>query len=113
MTRMRFASVAAVLGVLGAMAAGLEAQALSSQERRIRAAVDASRDAQIAYLQRVVEIPSATLDLEGVRRVGAVFRASLDSLGFTTRWIPMPDSMRRAGHLVAEHRGKPERCGCC
>ena len=70
------------------------------------AAVEASREEQIAYLQHVVDIPSATLDLEGVRRVGAVFRASLDSLGFTTRWVTVPDSMRRAGHLVAEHRGK-------
>lgn len=70
------------------------------------AAVEGSREEQIAYLQHVVDIPSATLDLEGVRRVGAVFRASLDSLGFTTRWVTVPDSMRRAGHLVAEHRGK-------
>lgn len=104
---MNIPAFVAVLGVLGAMAASLEAQALTSQERRIRAAVDATRDDQIAYLQRVVDIPSATLDLDGVRHVGAVFRASLDSLGFTTRWVTVPDSMRRAGHLVAEHRGKP------
>jgi glutamate carboxypeptidase len=105
MTRLRIPCAA--LGVSCALAVQLHSQALSSQEQRIRAAVEASRDDQIAYLQRVVDIPSATLDLEGVRRVGAVFRASLDSLGFTTRWIPMPDSMRRGGHLVAEHRGKP------
>lgn len=104
---MNIPAFVAVLGVLGAMAASLEAQALTSQERRIRAAVDATRDDQIAYLQRVVDIPSATLDVDGVRHVGAVFRASLDSLGFTTRWVTVPDSMRRAGHLVAEHRGKP------
>lgn len=105
MTRLRISLAA--LGISCAVAAHLDAQALSAQERRIRAAVDAARDDQIAYLQRVVDIPSGTLDLEGVRRVGAAFRASLDSLGFTTRWVPMPDSMRRAGHLVAEHRGKP------
>jgi glutamate carboxypeptidase len=103
----RFRTPFAALGAGCALAVQLHGQALASQERRIRAAVDASRDDQIAYLQRVVDIPSATLDLEGVRKVGAVFRASLDSLGFTTRWVSMPDSLRRAGHLVAEHRGKP------
>jgi glutamate carboxypeptidase len=106
MTHPQISSCAAALAVACAIASGLEGQALSAQERRIRAAVDATRDDQIAYLQRIVDIPSATLDLEGVRHVGAVFRASLDSLGFTTRWVTVPDSMRRAGHLVAEHRGK-------
>lgn len=104
---MKIPSCAAALCACCAIAATLDAQALSSRERRIKVAVEATRDEQIAYLQRVVDIPSATLDLEGVRRVGAVFRASLDSLGFTTRWVGMPDSLRRAGHLVAEHRGKP------
>lgn len=80
---------------------------LPPQEQRIRNAIAASREEQIAYLQRVVDIPSSTLNVEGVRRVGAVFRASLDSLGFTTRWIDMPEGMRRGGHLVASHRGRP------
>jgi glutamate carboxypeptidase len=48
------------------------------------------------------------MNLAGVRRVGDVFRASLDSLGFTTRWVPQ-DGVHRAGHLVAEHRGRPGR----
>jgi glutamate carboxypeptidase len=107
MARRQTLSLAAALVLRCVIASSVEAQALSSQERRIMAAVAASREEQIAYLQHVVDIPSATLDLEGVRRVGAVFRASLDSLGFTTRWVTVPDSMRRAGHLVAEHRGKP------
>ncbi len=79
---------------------------LTPSEQRIRSAIAASRDDAVAYLQRVVDVPSATLDLAGVRRVGAIFRASFDSLGFTTSWVPMPDSVRRAGHLVADHRGK-------
>ncbi|HMA44024.1 MAG TPA: M20/M25/M40 family metallo-hydrolase [Gemmatimonadales bacterium] len=106
MARRQTLSLAAALILRCVIASSVAAQALSSQERRIMAAVEASREEQIAYLQHVVDIPSATLDLEGVRRVGAVFRASLDSLGFTTRWVTVPDSMRRAGHLVAEHRGK-------
>jgi glutamate carboxypeptidase len=97
--------IALALMLLGAP---LTAQTtLTRQEQRIRAAITASRDDQIAYLQRVVDIPSATLDLAGVKRVADVFRASFDSLGFTATWVPMPAEMRRAGHLVAEHRGKP------
>jgi len=94
--------------MLASAAAPLAAQtSLTLEERRIQGAIAALRDDQIAYLQRVVDIPSSTQNLEGVRRVGAVFRASLDSLGFVTRWVAMPDSMRRAGHLVAEHSGRP------
>ena len=84
----------------------LQAPGLDRQEQRIRATIAASREAQIAYLQRVVDIPSSTLNFEGVRRIGAVFRASLDSLGFTTQWVAVPAAVGRAGHLVAVHRGK-------
>jgi glutamate carboxypeptidase len=80
---------------------------LTPDERRIRDAITASRDEQIAYLQRIVDIPSATLDTLGVKRVGAVFKATFDSLGFTTSWASLPDSVRRAGHFIAEHKGKP------
>jgi glutamate carboxypeptidase len=85
----------------------LQVQGLDRPEQRIRASIAAAREAQITYLQRVVDIPSSTLNLEGVRKVGAVFRASLDSLAFTTQWVAVPDAVGRAGHLVAEHRGKP------
>ncbi len=81
--------------------------ALTRPEQRVRAAIAASHDDAVAYLQRVVDIPSATQDTAGVRRVADVFRASFDSLGFTAAWVPMPAAMHRAGHLVAEHRGKP------
>ncbi len=85
----------------------LQAPSLDRAEQRIRNTIGAAREAQIGYLQRVVDIPSSTLNLEGVRKVGAVFRASLDSLGFTTSWVAVPDAVGRAGHLVAEHHGKP------
>jgi len=85
----------------------LQAPSLDRTERRIRAGIAAAREAQITYLQQVVDIPSSTLNFEGVRKVGAVFRASLDSLGFATTWVGVPDAVGRAGHLVAEHRGRP------
>src|SRR6266480_4155309 len=90
-----------------ALAASLAAQSLDRQERRMRDVIAAAREQQIGYLQRVVDVPSSTLNLEGVRKVGAVFRVSLDSLGFKTSWVAVPDAVGRAGHLVAEHRGKP------
>jgi glutamate carboxypeptidase len=92
--------------VLGLLLLVLQAPSLDRTEQRVRQNIAAAREAQIAYLQRVVDIPSSTLDFDGVRKVGAVFRASLDSLGFTTRWVTVPDAVGRAGHLVAEHRGK-------
>ena len=84
----------------------LQAPSLDRAEQRVRTGVAAAREEQITYLQRVVDIPSSTLNFEGVRKVGAVFRASLDSLGFTTNWVAVPDAVGRAGHLVAEHRGR-------
>jgi len=84
----------------------LQAPSLDRTEQRVRAGIAAAREAQITYLQQVVDIPSSTLNFEGVRKVGAVFRASLDSLGFTTTWVAVPDAVGRAGHLVGEHKGK-------
>jgi len=85
---------------------GLSAQSLDRTEQRLRTTIAAARDEQVAYLQRVVDIPSSTLNFDGVRKVGAAFRASFDSLGFTTSWATVPEEVGRAGHLVAEHRGK-------
>jgi glutamate carboxypeptidase len=84
----------------------LQGPGLDRTEQRIRQNITATRETQITYLQRVVDIPSSTLNFDGVKKVGAVFRASLDSLGFTTRWAAVPDAVGRAGHLIAEHRGK-------
>ncbi len=107
MTPVRTALAAAALMLLGAPVAAQTT--LSPVERALRDTILSERPDAIAYLQRVVDIPSGTLDLAGVQRVGQVFLASLDTLGFTTHWVAMPPEMRRAGHLVAEHRGKAGR----
>jgi glutamate carboxypeptidase len=80
---------------------------LGKTEVRIRDHVRRTTEAQLALLERVVNIPSGTLNLQGVRQVGEVFRAEFDALGFKTRWVEMPPEMGRAGHLMAEHPGKP------
>jgi len=73
-------------------------------ERAIAAYVDAHNAEALALLERVVNINSGTQNFAGVREVGAIFRASLDRLGFTTRWVDGAP-FQRAGHLVAEHAG--------
>ena len=99
--RLAAAILAAAPFIAGAQAA------LTPAEVKIRETLLHTRDDQIAYLERVVNIPSSTLNLAGVRKVGAVFKASFDSLGFETKWVTLPESTQRAGHLVAVHKGKP------
>jgi glutamate carboxypeptidase len=67
--------------------------------------VDEGRDANLALLKRVVDVPSATEDLAGVRKVGAILGEDLSKLGFATRWVELPPELKRAGHLVAERKG--------
>ncbi|TMQ20547.1 MAG: M20 family metallopeptidase [Deltaproteobacteria bacterium] len=81
--------------------------ALDATERAVVSAVDAGNAAALALLERIVNINSGTMNLAGVREVGAVLRAELDALGFTTRWIDGA-GFARAGHLVAE-RGRAGR----
>jgi glutamate carboxypeptidase len=77
---------------------------LGGVEPAIVRAIDAGNPAALALLERAVNINSGTHNLEGVRQVGALFRAELDALGFETRWVD-GSSWQRAGHLVAERRG--------
>ena len=91
----------------------LSAQSLGKSELALRGWIAAHREEQIALLQRMVDIPSGSLNVAGVQRVGALYRAELDRLGFATRWIDLPAEMHRGGHLVAERRGArtPKRGG--
>ena len=79
--------------------------ALDATEKRIAAAVDGRTAQALTLLERVVNINSGTMNLAGVRQVGAAFRAELDTLGFTTRWVDGAP-FNRAGHLVAERNGR-------
>ena len=93
------------IAILCVVAAGrLSAGALTPLEHKILAAVDQRREAAIDLLARAVNIPSATENHEGVRRVGELYAAELKAMGFETRWVEQ-SQVGRAGHLVAEHRG--------
>jgi len=80
-------------------------QQLSEEETRIVRYLEAHEEDAISLLERVVNINSGTMNQEGVRAVGAIFREKLDEIGFQTRWVELPPEMQRAGHLFAERRG--------
>ena len=82
----------------------LAAALTSPIEHRIVTAVDRRNDEGLALLERVVNINSGTMNFEGVRNVGEVFREELDALGFRTRWVDGAP-FKRAGHLIGEHAG--------
>src|SRR5919199_260448 len=80
----------------------------SPQERAITSFIDAHNAEALALLERVVNINSGSMNLAGVRAVGAVLRAEFDALGFNTRWVEGA-AFKRAGHLVADHPGPGPR----
>jgi glutamate carboxypeptidase len=88
--------------------AALAAGSLSDAEQAIARAVDAANPEALALLERIVNINSGTMNLAGVREVGAVLRAELDGIGLQTRWVDGA-AFERAGHLVAEHAGTGPR----
>lgn len=96
---------ALALLAVAALPSGARAEALSSSEEAIIRNVDETADAQIAFIERVVNINSGTMNLAGVRAVGDAFAAEFQALDMTTEWLDMPAEMNRAGHLVARTRG--------
>jgi glutamate carboxypeptidase len=88
------------------IAAAVQTQAgsLSADERRLGEFIDTDNTAALALLERVVNINSGTQNFEGVREVGKAFAAEFAAIGFETRWVD-GTPFKRAGHLVAEHKG--------
>jgi glutamate carboxypeptidase len=83
----------------------VSAQSLDSVERAVSDWTDAHVEEAIDLLETVVNINSGTLNPEGVRQVGEIFKAELDALGFATRWTDPPSDGSRAGHVFAERSG--------
>jgi glutamate carboxypeptidase len=94
----------AVLLLLSAMISSAIQDPLTADERAIVAAVDKRNAEAVTLLERVVNINSGTQNFEGVRKVGDIFRAEFDTLGFKTTWVDGAP-FKRAGHLVAEKPG--------
>ncbi len=86
-------------------AEGIIPAALTPSEVAVRDAVATQLERHVTLLEQAVNIASGTTNHAGVRAVGALFARELEALGFSTRWVSLPDSLHRAGHLVAEHPG--------
>jgi len=95
--------LAFILLLLGSFTAS--AQSLSKLEKAVIATVNQQLPETEAFLEKVVNINSGTLNLPGVRQVGKLMADELDKLGFKTEWVSLPDSPNRAGHLVATRQG--------
>ena len=82
-----------------------KAQSLSPTEKKIVAYINTHLPETKDLLIRTVNINSGTLNIEGVKKVGAIYSAELEKAGLKSEWIHLPDSLQRAGHLVATKKG--------
>jgi len=76
---------------------------LSSVEQAIAASVDSHLAANQAFLEKLININSGTMNFPGVIAVKDQLEPRLEALGFHVRWVPMQSVTGRAGDLVAEH----------
>ncbi len=79
---------------------------LSKSEQNIVKTVDDNLFSTLKLLETSVNINSGTYNIDGVKKVGSLYAKELEAMGFTIEWINMPDSVKRAGHLVAFRKGK-------
>ncbi|MGB2341514.1 MAG: M20/M25/M40 family metallo-hydrolase [Flavobacteriaceae bacterium] len=78
---------------------------LDRTEKKITLKVQEYNQESIDFLEKLVNINSGTLNLEGVKKVGMLLEKEFQAIEFDTRWIDMPPKMNRAGHLFASKKG--------
>ncbi len=76
-------------------------QKLTHEERRIVHNIEKEMPQTLQLLEEIVNINSGTLNVEGVKKVGVLLGKEFANIGFDTAWVTLPDSLKRAGHLVA------------
>jgi glutamate carboxypeptidase len=79
--------------------------ALTAEEQQLVAYVDAHRTDFARDLEAAVQIDSATENLSGVRQMGEYFVREFTAPGFEARFVPLPATTNRAGHLLATRLG--------
>ena len=84
----------------------LHAQSLQPVEQKLIGRIEANYPEMMDLLKNSVNINSGTFNVNGVKAVGELYAKELAKLGFTIEWIQLPDSVKRAGHLVATRKGK-------
>ena len=78
---------------------------LRETEKTIQKYIDKHMEEAKDLIEKVVNINSGTLNIDGNKTVGKIFQNKLDKLGFNTYWVTYPDTIKRSGHLFAEMRG--------
>ena len=79
--------------------------ALSPAERAMTQSVEAGYEPAIGLLETLVNQNSGSMNFAGVKAVADMLRPQFEALGFTVTWQPM-DAAKRAGHLIAVHKGR-------
>ena len=77
---------------------------LDETETALMRYIDAHQEEAIDLLERTVNVNSGSSNVEGVHKVGEMFRAEFDALGFETKW-GVGGGEHCAGHLIARHEG--------
>ena len=93
-----------LLAICAIAASAPAAAALSQPEQVMLTTVDSQQARTTAFLQRIVDQNSGTMNFAGVEAVRRMVEPEFQSLGFKTEWIDMK-AAGRAGHLVARHAG--------
>jgi len=79
--------------------------ARSPAERAMTQSVEAGYEPAIGLLETLVNQNSGSMNFAGVKAVADMLRPEFEALGFTVIWQPM-DAAKRAGHLIAVHKGR-------
>jgi glutamate carboxypeptidase len=94
-----------LLALISVLTTKLTAQSLTKIEQQVLRDVVANMKETIELLKTSVNINSGTFNKKGIRETGMLYGKELEALGFSVEWINLPDSLQRAGHLVATRKG--------
>lgn len=103
---MRFLTMLSlVLSLAFATGPSLADAPASATEKSLIAYSRAQEARAVALLEEIVNVNSGTMNFAGVRKVAEILKPHFDALGFRTTWVDGA-AFGRAGHLIAERKGK-------
>ncbi len=79
--------------------------ALNKNEREILKQVGQNMPQAVEEIKQAVNINSGSLNIEGVKKVGALASEQLKAIGFKVEWLD-GSAFNRAGHVLATHESK-------
>ena len=79
--------------------------ALDKNEREIVKQVEQNMPQALEEIKQAVNINSDSLNIEGVKKVGALATEQLKAIGFEVEWLD-GSAFNRAGHVLATHKSK-------